>query len=60
MRIIRTSALLGGLAAALLGMVPPQVVLVLGTLLMVTGALVLAQLVREPAAPKLEVAAAEA
>jgi hypothetical protein len=48
------------LAAALLGMVPPQVVLVLGTLLMITGALVLAQLVREPATPKLEVVPAEA
>jgi MFS family permease len=47
-------------AAALLGTVSPQVVLVLGTLLMITGALVLAQLVREPAAAKLEVARAEA
>jgi MFS family permease len=36
------------LAAALLNMVQPQVVLVLGTLLMTTGALVLAQLVRAP------------
>lgn len=47
-------------AAALLGLVQPQVVLVLGTLLMTTGALVLAQLVREPAPVKVEVAAAEA
>jgi MFS family permease len=47
-------------AAALLGMVNPQVVLVLGTLLMTTGALVLAQLVRAPAAVVVEVAAAEA
>jgi MFS family permease len=47
-------------AAALLGIVSPQVVLALGTLLMITGALVLAQLVREPAAAKLEVAPAEA
>lgn len=47
-------------AAALLGMVPPQVVLVLGTLLMTTGALVLAQLVRAPARPRVEVAPAEA
>ena len=39
-------------AAALLGMVAPQVVLVLGTLLMITGALVLAQLVRAPATVK--------
>jgi MFS transporter, DHA1 family, inner membrane transport protein len=46
-------------AAALLGMVQPQVVLVLGTLLMTTGALVLAQLVRAPA-PAVEIAAAEA
>ena len=48
------------LAAALLGMVPPQVVLVLGTLLMTTGALVLAQLVRAPSARAVEVVAAEA
>lgn len=47
-------------AAALLGMVPPQVVLVLGTLLMTTGALVLAQLVRAPAPLKAETAPAEA
>lgn len=47
-------------AAALLGMVPPQVVLVLGTLLMTTGALVLAQLVRAPTRPRVEVAPAEA
>jgi MFS family permease len=47
-------------AAALLGMVNPQVVLVLGTLLMTTGALVLAQLVRAPAAAVVEVAPAEA
>jgi hypothetical protein len=47
-------------AAALLGMVQPQVVLVLGTLLMTTGALVLAQLVRAPAPPRVEVAPAEA
>ncbi len=47
-------------AAALLDMVRPQVVLVLGTLLMTTGALVLAQLVRSPVPPKAEVAAAEA
>ena len=46
-------------AAALLGMVAPQVVLVLGTLLMTTGALVLAQLVRAPAT-RVEVVAAEA
>ena len=39
------------MAAALLGMVQPQVVLVLGTLFMTTGALVLAQLVRAPATP---------
>ena len=48
------------IAAALLGMVQPQVVLVLGTLLMTTGALVLAQLVRAPAPPKVGVAPAEA
>jgi len=47
-------------AAALLGMVPPQVVLVLGTLLMTTGALVLAQLVRAPTPLKAEAAPAEA
>jgi hypothetical protein len=47
-------------AAALLGMASPQVVLVLGTLFMITGALVLAQLVREPATGKLAVVAAEA
>jgi len=47
-------------AAALLGMVAPQVVLVLGTLLMTTGALVLAQLVRTPATRGVEVVAAEA
>jgi MFS family permease len=47
-------------AAVLLGMVPPQVVLVLGTLLMTTGALVLAQLVRAPAPLKAETAPAEA
>ena len=47
-------------AAALLGMVQPQVVLVLGTLLMTTGALVLAQLVRAPAPLKAEAAPAEA
>lgn len=47
-------------AAALLGMVVPQVVLVLGTLLMTTGALVLAQLVREPVPNAVEVAPAEA
>jgi MFS family permease len=47
-------------AAALLGMVEPQVVLVLGTLLMTTGALVLAQLVRAPVTLKAEVAAVEA
>jgi MFS family permease len=47
-------------AAALLGMVQPQVVLVLGTLLMTTGALVLAQLVRAPAPLAAEVAPAEA
>ena len=48
------------MAAALLGMVQPQVVLVLGTLLMSTGALVLAQLVRAPAPIRVEVAPAEA
>jgi hypothetical protein len=48
------------IAAALLGMVQPQVVLVLGTLLMTTGALVLAQLVRAPAPAVVEVAPAEA
>jgi MFS family permease len=47
-------------AAALLDMVQPQVVLVLGTLLMATGALVLAQLVRAPAPLKAEAAPAEA
>ena len=47
-------------AAGLLGMVSPQVVLVLGTLLMTTGALVLAQLVRAPATVLVEVAPAEA
>ena len=47
-------------AAALLGMVAPQVVLVLGTLLMTTGALVLAQLVRAPATRGVEVVPAEA
>jgi MFS family permease len=47
-------------AAALLGMVQPQVVLVLGTLLMTTGALVLAQLVRAPVPLAAEVAPAEA
>jgi MFS family permease len=47
-------------AAALLGMVQPQVVLVLGTLLMATGALVLAQLVRAPVPLKAEAAPAEA
>ena len=47
-------------AAALLGMVQPQVVLVLGTLLMTTGALVLAQLVRAPVPLKAEAAPAEA
>jgi hypothetical protein len=47
-------------AAALLGMVQPQVVLVLGTLLMTTGALVLAQLVRAPVASSAEAAPAEA
>jgi MFS family permease len=46
-------------AAALLGMVPPQVVLVLGTLLMTTGALVFAQLLRAPAPVVVEVAPAE-
>ena len=48
------------IAAGLLGMVQPQVVLVLGTLLMTTGALLLAQLVRAPAPPRVEVASAEA
>jgi MFS family permease len=48
------------LAAALLDMVQPQVVLVLGTLLMTTGALVLAQLVRARVPLKAEVAPAEA
>jgi MFS family permease len=47
-------------AAALLGMVQPQVVLLLGTLLMVTGALVLGQLVRSPAPTTGEVVPAEA
>jgi MFS family permease len=47
------------IAAALLGMVQPQVVLILGTLLMTTGALVLAQLVRAPAPARAEVAPAE-
>jgi hypothetical protein len=41
-------------------MVRPEVVLVLGTLLMTTGALVLAQLVRAPAPPRVGVAPAEA
>jgi nitrate/nitrite transporter NarK len=48
------------LAASLLGIVRPQVVLVLGTLLMTTGALVLAQLVRAPAPRAVAVAPAEA
>jgi MFS family permease len=48
------------IAAALLGMVNPQVVLVLGTLLMTTGALVLAQVVRAPAPARVEVVPAEA
>lgn len=48
------------IAAGLLGMVQPQVVLVLGTLLMTTGALLLAQLVRAPAPPRVEVVSAEA
>lgn len=48
------------IAAALLGLVAPQVVLVLGTLLMTTGALVLAQLVRSPAPVRVAVAPAEA
>jgi MFS family permease len=48
------------MAAALLDMVQPQVVLVLGTLLMTTGALVLAQLVRAPAPARVEIAPAEA
>ena len=48
------------MAAALLGMVQPQIVLVLGTLFMTTGALVLAQLVRAPATAKLEVVPVEA
>jgi len=47
-------------AAALLGMASPQVVLVLGTLFMITGALVLAQLVRAPATPTPLVVPAEA
>lgn len=47
-------------AAVLLGIVPPQVVLVLGTLLMTTGALVLAQLVHAPVPLPAEVAPAEA
>ena len=41
-------------------MVQPQVVLVLGTLFMTTGALVLAQLVRAPVAAKPLVVPAEA
>lgn len=48
------------MAAALLDMVQPQVVLVLGTLLMTTGALVLAQLVRAPAPSRVEIAPAKA
>ena len=48
------------IAAALLGMVAPQVVLVLGTLLMTTGALVLAQVVRAPVSRRIEVVPAEA
>ncbi len=48
------------IAAALLGLVNPQVVLVLGTLLMTTGALVLAQVVRAPAPARVEVVPAEA
>ncbi|HUG06605.1 MAG TPA: MFS transporter [Candidatus Limnocylindria bacterium] len=48
------------MAAALLGVVQPRVVLVLGTLLMTTGALVLAQLVRAPAPARVELAPAEA
>jgi len=44
----------------LLDMVQPQVVLVLGTLLMTTGALVLAQLVRAPSPRAVEVLRAEA
>jgi len=48
------------LAAALLNMVQPQVVLVLGTLLMTTGALVLAQLVRAPVPRAIEIVPAEA
>jgi MFS family permease len=47
-------------AAALLGMVQPRVVLVLGALLMTTGGLVLAQLVREPATRVVEAVPAEA
>ena len=48
-------------AAALLGMVSPKLVLVLGTLLMTTGALLLAQLVRAPAPARVvEVAPAQA
>ena len=47
-------------AAALLDLVQPQVVLVLGTLLMTTGALVLAQLVRAPLPRAVEVLRAEA
>ncbi len=47
-------------AAALLDMVQPQVVLVLGTLLMTTGALVLAQIVRAPSPRAIEVVPAEA
>ncbi|HEV8229462.1 MAG TPA: MFS transporter [Candidatus Limnocylindria bacterium] len=47
-------------AAAFLGMVQPQVVLVLGTLLMTTGALVLAQVVRAPAPVPVKAVPAEA
>ena len=47
-------------AAGLLGIVEPQVVLVLGTLLMITGALVLAQLVRAPVPLKADAAPVEA
>ena len=48
------------MAAALLGLVQPQVVLILGTLFMTTGALVLAQLVRAPVTAKPLVAPVEA
>ncbi|HEY6203783.1 MAG TPA: MFS transporter [Candidatus Limnocylindria bacterium] len=47
------------LAAAMLDVVQPQVVLVLGTLLMTTGALVLAQLVRAPVPLNADAAPAE-